>query len=195
MESLATAPVRLSLPPQCRRHFHVPRKRAARPQKNSTRRVVCAGQLRLSQRQATKLLSRRICPPHTVTCRECVWQNRTASRRAAVSIYNFTNGWDDFATLFRLTTVSGRCDVFAFDFILVMQRRAPNSAFRYDHRLSTPPRRENSGAPHFEARCRSSRRTPFGLVFVMHGPRGDFAVNPRARRLRNEFNFHHRASV
>src|SRR5215831_11837744 len=61
-------------------------------------------------------------------------------------------------------------DVFAFDFILVMQRCAPNRASAYEHRLQHRHRRENSGAPNLNHDVVEARLHAFGLVFVRNGP-------------------------
>src|SRR4029077_12957143 len=49
----------------------------------------------------------------------------------AFRFHDFNNGWDDFARLFDYYRVTN-ADVFALDFILVMQRRTPNSASAYE---------------------------------------------------------------
>ena len=99
----------------------------------------------------------------------CLAKSNGFAPRGRFDFNNFDNGRDDFASFFNHHCIAD-ANVFAFDFILVMQRRAPNRASADQHRLQHRYRRENSGAPDLNHDVVEPRLHTFGLVFVCDGP-------------------------
>ena len=97
--------------------------------------------------------------------------------------YDFNNSRDDFARLFDYHRVAN-ADVFAFDFVFVVQCRAPNSASAYEHRLQHRHWRENSSASDLNHDLIEACLHPFSFVFVSYGPTRRFRGEPEALALR-----------
>jgi hypothetical protein len=97
--------------------------------------------------------------------------------------HDFNDGWDNFARLFNHHGVAD-ADVFAFDFVFIVQRRASNSASTHQYRLKHCYRRENSRAPHLNHDVVQAGLHPFGLIFVSDGPTRRFRCETEALALR-----------
>ena len=105
---------------------------------------------------------------------------------------NFDNGRDHFARFFDDHRVAD-ADVFAFDFILVMQRCPPNSASAYQHRLQHCYRRQNSRAADLNHDVIQAGLHALSLVFVSDGPSWRFCGEPEPLALRKRIHFHYGA--
>src|SRR4029450_10954668 len=88
---------------------------------------------------------------------------------------------------------SSDLDVFALNFIFVMQRRTSNSASTHQYWLQHCHWRENSGAPDLDRDVLPPRLPPFGLVFVGDGPPRRFRRETEMLALCKRVHFYHRA--
>ena len=99
---------------------------------------------------------------------------------------------NDFARLFDHDGVAD-ANVFSFDFLFVVQRRARHAAAADSHRFERRDRREHSGATDLDQNIEQLRLDPFGLVLVSDRPARRFGGEAERLALRESIDFHDRA--
>src|SRR5205823_15014912 len=86
-----------------------------------------------------------------------------------LGFYNFHNGGNHFASFFDHDGVADP-DIFAFDFVLVVQRRTRNGTSAHQDRVQRRHRREDSGASYLNDDVVQAGLDAFRSVFVSNRP-------------------------
>ncbi len=102
--------------------------------------------------------------------------------------HNFNHRGNDFARLFDHDGVAD-ANVFAFDFVLVVQGGAGDGAPAHQHRLQHRYRREDSGASDLNDDVLQAGLDTFGRVFVSDRPSRRFRGEPELLPLRERVHF------
>ena len=102
--------------------------------------------------------------------------------------HNFNDRGNDFSRLFDHDRVTD-ANVFAFDFVLVVQSGAGDGASAYQHRFQYRYRREDSGASNLNDDVLQTGLDTFGRVFVSDRPPGRFRSEPELLALRERVHF------
>ena len=106
--------------------------------------------------------------------------------------HNFDDGGNNFARLFDHDGVAD-ANVFAFDFVLVVQGGAGDGAPAHQHRLQHSYRSEDSGASYLNDDVVHAGLDAFGGVFVSDRPPRRFRSEPEPLALRERIDFDYRA--
>ena len=106
----------------------------------------------------------------------------------AFRFHHLDNCGNHFAGFFNHHRVADS-DVFAFDFVLVVQCRARNCAAAHQHWLQRRDRRENSGAPDLNHDVVQTRLDAFRRVFVSNRPARRFGSESKPLALRERVHF------
>ena len=117
---------------------------------------------------------------------------KNAFRAGAPLLADFHDGGDDFARFFHHHEVAD-ADVFAGDFLLVVQSRTRNGAAAHEYRLQLGHGGEHAGAAHLHGDVAQERLGLLGLVFVGHRPAGGFRGEAYGVALRKGVHLDHRA--